>query len=599
MFVVFYDIVIIAASFWFAFFMRFDGRIPRAESLLCLMLLPAVLVIRLVTFYYCGLYKGIMKYASINDLMNIFKAVCISSVFVIFFVILRPRGLTGFPRSVFFIDPAFLILFIGGARFLNRLYRERSFLFQPGRGKKVLIIGAGDAGNAVLKEIRNNQKLDYNVIGFIDDAMSKAGMNLQGVPVLGAVPDIGAVARKENIEEIIIAIPSATRQQMETIIDACEKTKAKIKTIPAIGDLIEGRVSFSQIKEVQIEDLLGRDVVTIDTEKIRKYLSGKRVLVTGAGGSIGSEICRQIVKFGPESLVLFGRGENSIYHAHKELSRSGVKLHQVMGDVINKRKLEGVFKKYRPQVVFHAAADKHIHLLEQNPDEGVLNNVIGTKNLVEVCEESGAEKLVCISTDKAANPRSILGYTKRIAEVISSSRGQRVTKIICVRFGNVLGSRGSVIPLFKEQIKNGGPVTVTHKDMTRYFMTIPEASQLVLQAGEMGTGGEIYLLDMGSPVSILDLAKKMIKLSGFEPEQDIKIVFSGIRPGEKVEETLTGKYETISKTAHPKIFMIRQEHGLKPYPEHDFTELLEFAISMDAENIYKKIREMIAVTYPD
>jgi FlaA1/EpsC-like NDP-sugar epimerase len=539
-----------------------------------------------------------MKYASINDLINIFKAVFVSSVIVTIIVIVRPKGLIGFPRSVFFIDPVFLILLIGGARFINRLYRERAFMFLLGQRRKVLIVGAGDAGNAVLKEIGNNPKLDYNVVGFVDDNQSKIGLNLQGVPVLGSTEDIKDIVKKNKIEEIILAIPSATRQQMEAIISECEKTKVKIKTIPAIGDLIDGTVSFSQIKEVQIEDLLGRDVVNIDTGSIKKYLEAKVVLVTGAGGSIGSEICRQLVRFKPAAIVLLGRGENSIYQIHKELSGHGVKLYQVIGDVINKKKLEGVFKKYKPQVVFHAAADKHIHLLEYNPDEGVLNNIIGTKNLVEVCDEFNTEKLVSISTDKAADPQSILGYTKRISEILLSSRKNASVRALSVRFGNVLGSRGSVIPLFREQIKKGGPVTVTHKDMTRYFMTIPEASQLVLQAGVMGAGGEIFLLDMGSPVRIAVLAEKMIKLSGFEPGTDIPIVFTGVRPGEKLTEILTGKYETLTNTGHPKIFMVKQNAELPNFSESDFDDLKQLAITMDTDGILRKLREMLSMTLP-
>ncbi|OQA91911.1 MAG: UDP-N-acetyl-alpha-D-glucosamine C6 dehydratase [Elusimicrobia bacterium ADurb.Bin231] len=597
--VVLYDLFVIAFSFWFAFFVRFEGAIPPDEYVLCIKLLPIVMIVRIITFYYYDLYRGILRYASMPDLLNIFKAVIVSSVIITIIIVMRPQGLVGFPRSVFLIDPVFLVLLVGNARFLNRLYRERSSLLFSGGGVRLLIIGAGDAGHTVLKEINNNPKLKYNVVGFIDDNESKIGLLIQGIPVLSDMSGIKDIVKKKKVEEIIIAIPSATRQQMEKIVSSCEQTKIKIKTMPAIGDIIDGSVYISQIKDVQIEDLLGRDVVKIDFAAIKTYLTGKRILVTGSGGSIGGEICRQIVKFSPQSLILFGRGENSIYNVHKELKGNNVKLYQVMGDVINKKKLQGVFRKYKPQVVFHAAANKHIHLLEYNPDEGVLNNIIGTKNLFEVCEEYGVEKLVNISTDKAADPASMLGYTKRIAEIYLSTRKYNVTRAMSVRFGNVLGSRGSVIPLFREQIKNGGPVTVTHKDMTRYFMTIPEAAQLVLQACVLGDGGEIFLLDMGAPVKITDLARTMIKLSGFEPETEIPIVFTGPRPGEKLTETLVGKYESIVGTAHQKIFRIKQQNTLPEYIEKDFEDLKNLAVEMDIDNLLRKIRELLSLSLPN
>jgi FlaA1/EpsC-like NDP-sugar epimerase len=598
--IVLLDLVLCVVSFWLAFYIRFEGNIPHIHLPVFLKNLPLIVGIRFVCFWFFGLYRGIWRYASINDLVNLFKAIISSTILFILFVVFS-HGLIGFPRSVFIIDALLTIILVGGSRFTLRIFREVQFKENIHTLKRALIIGAGDAGDAVLREVRNNPKLNYNVVGFIDDDKMKQKMNIQGVSVVGTKSDIARLVKKKKINEIIIAMPSATRQQMKSIVEECEKTNANLKTIPAIGDMINGTVSFSQIREVQIEDLLGRDVVEIDTESIRKYLSGKKVLVTGAGGSIGAEICRQIMKFDLKSLVLFGRGEHSIYNVYQELKGSGNKasLFQVIGDVINRKKIEGTFRKYKPEIVFHAGADKHVPLLESNPDEAVLNNVIGTKNLVEVSEEFKIERVVSVSTDKAADPVSVMGCTKRIAELIIQGRKHPVTKSIGVRFGNVLGSRGSVIPLFREQIKKGGPVTVTHSEMVRYFMTVPEAARLVLQAGAIGGGGEIFLLDMGNPIKIVDLARQMIRLSGFEPEVDIPVKFVGLRPGEKLEETLTGKDEKISRTIHPKILVIHFD-GKKPdYKESDFEELKGLAIRMDTDGIIKKLEEMVSNYIPD
>lgn len=594
-FIILADIFIFALSFFLSFLIRFDGDIPFLEFHLCVRLLPFVILFGFLSFILFGIYKGIWRYASINDLINIVKAVASSSVFFVVFVVVV-YGLRGFPRSVFIINPLITIFLIGGSRFMFRIVREITPPKSKAFSKNILIVGAGDAGDMVLREIKNNPKFNYNVIGLIDDDKFKQKMSIQGISVIGTRKDIVDICRKKNISEIIIAIPSANRQQMKLVVDECEKTSAELKTIPAIGDLIGGSISFSQIRDVEIEDLLGREVVEVDIESIREYLSEKRVLVTGAGGSIGSEICRKILKYARvKSIVLFGRGEHSIYEIYNELTAKyeKVELFRVIGDVINKKKVEGVFKKYRPEIVFHAGADKHVPLLELNPDEAILNNIIGTKNILEVAEEFKVEKVVCISTDKAADPVSVMGCTKRIAEMLIQGRRNAVTRSMGVRFGNVLGSRGSVIPLFKEQIRNGGPVTVTHPEMIRYFMTIPEAARLVLQAGALGQGGEIFLLDMGNPVKIVDLARQMIRLSGFEPDADIPVKFVGLRPGEKLEESLTGKDEKLKRTSHPKILAIDFSGSKSEHSEKDFGELKELAINMDTKGIIKKLKEML------
>jgi len=594
------DTVLCILAFYLAFFIRFEGRIPDLFMVSFLKSLPVIIAVRFVCFWFFGLYRGIWKYASINDLVNVFKAVITGTVlFIIVKVFLH--GLEDFPRSVFAIEFLLIAFAIGGIRFGLRMYRTVMPERRRPSGRNVLIIGAGDAGNTILREMKNNPKLNYNIIGLIDDDRFKQDMNILGVPVIGSSKDIEKIVNRKKIHEIIIAIPSASRQQMRSIVETCEKTGAEIKTVPALGDMIDGTVNFSQVRDVQIEDLLGRDVVEIDTEAISAYLSGKSVLVTGAGGSIGSEICRQIMQFDLKSLVLFGRGENSIYQAHSELRSMGrdIKLVQLVGDVINRRKLEGTFRAHKPDIVFHAGADKHVPLLESNPDEAVLNNIIGTKNVVEVAEESGVEKVVCISTDKAADPVSVMGAAKRVAEIIVQGRKHGRTKSMCVRFGNVLGSRGSVIPLFRRQIHAGGPVTITHPDMLRYFMTIPEASRLVLQAGAIGEGGEVFLLDMGNPVKIIDLANQMIRLSGFEPESDIQVKTIGLRPGEKLEETLTGRDEKLSRTVHPKILAIHF-NGRKPeFSDADFGQLRDLAIAMDRDGIIRKLRGMLPNYSPD
>lgn len=593
-FVVAGDILLICLSFFLAFYLRFDGKIPPYEMTLFYPWMPALIAARLSFFFFFDLYGGMWRYASVNDLLGIMKAVSASSVVFILAIVFF-HGLVGFPRSVFIVDFLFTLFFIGGSRFFLRVYREVFPEKNTKAVKNILIAGAGDAGHSILREIKGNHHLSYHVAGFIDDDKLKQNMNIQGIPVMGTRADIARIARKSEIDEIIIAIPSATRHQLRPIVEECEKAKVLVKITPAMGDLINGKISFNQVREVQIEDLLGREAVEIDKNTIKKYIFGKRILVTGAGGSIGSEICRKALKFDPQSLILFGRGEHSIYEIYNELSaiKGSTELIQIIGGSIDKKRLDGVFKKYNPEIVFHAGADKHVPLLELNPGEAVLNNIIGTKNLIEAAEDNGTEKVVCISTDKAADPASVMGCAKRIVEIIIQNRKSRATTTIGVRFGNVLGSRGSVIPLFRKQIANGGPVTVTHPDMVRYFMTIPEAARLVLQSGAMGRCGDIFLLDMGSPVGILDLVRQMIRLSGLEPEKDIPIVFTGLRPGEKLVESLTGENERLFRSDHPKIFLLKTEGLKQKCDEQDIDELKELALEMDNESLIKKLKEIV------
>ncbi|MBE3584485.1 MAG: polysaccharide biosynthesis protein, partial [Limnochordaceae bacterium] len=452
---------------------------------------------------------------------------------------------------------------------------DQAYAVRPTPGPKpaghnhVLIVGAGEAGVASLREIRN--ATPWRVVGFIDDDPAKQGLRLQGVPVLGDRNDIGRVARAYHVETILIAMPTAPRAAIREIHELARKTGCRVQIVPGLYELMNGRVTVNRIREVRIEDLLGREPVKTDLHGIQACVGGRTVLVTGAGGSIGSELCRQVARFGVARLVLLGHGENSIFAIQNELRETypDLKLVSCIADMRDVRKVNAIFGQYRPQVVFHAAAHKHVPLMEANPDEAVTNNVFGTLNLARAADRVGAERFVMISTDKAVNPTNAMGASKRVAEMIvqTLNRYSR-TRFVAVRFGNVLGSRGSVVPTFKRQIAAGGPVTVTHPDMRRYFMTIPEAVQLVLQAAALAEGGEIYLLNMGEPVRIVDLAREMIRLSGFEPDVDIKIKFTGIRPGEKLFEELRTDDESVERTAHGSILKLRGQEVDEHWLEH-------------------------------
>ena len=419
--------------------------------------------------------------------------------------------------------------------------------------KSLLIIGAGDAGEQMLREIRQNPRHNYEVVGFLDDDPKKRGMKIHGVPVLGPIQKIHNMTYDDEMDEILIALPSASTKQMRRIIEACEATGLKTRTTPGIGELIDGKISFKSIREVSFEDILGRDPVNLDMEIIESYLADKIILVSGAGGSIGSELCRQITSFDPKNLILLDKTENNLFNIEMEFCQRfpRVPITPVLGDVHNRGFLERLFKAHKPQVVFHAAAFKHVPIVELNPWEGVFNNIVGTKNIVKASYQSGVERFVMISTDKAVRPVSVMGATKRVAEMITScyaaypNTSSSGGRFLSVRFGNVIGSEGSVIHLFKKQIERFGPVTVTHPEITRYFMTIPEACKLILQAGAFGEGGEIFVLDMGTPIKIVDMARDLIRLSGFKPDVDIEIKFIGLRPGEKLYEELITESEGI------------------------------------------------------
>ncbi|HOL16970.1 MAG TPA: nucleoside-diphosphate sugar epimerase/dehydratase [Bacillota bacterium] len=565
------DAVLVSAALYIALYLRFDGMIPVKYMLAYRQLVPFFTIVLLLSFYLFGLYNRLWQYASVGELVSITASITTATIvnFLILFNSARDGSFL-LPRSVPALHWMATILLIGFSRFSWRFLRGVLFKNRkPGEEKYVLIVGAGDAGATLVRELKQRRYRDNLVpVGFVDDNPTKQRMGMFGLPVLGRREDIPRLVQKYDVDEIIIAIPSASREVIGEIVDICQTTPASLKILPGIYELINGRVSVSQVREVRVEDILGREPVEVDLDSIAGYLAGKAVLVTGAGGSIGSELCRQAARFKPRELILLGHGENSIYEAYQELSLEfrGLEIIPLICDVKDRAAMNAVFQKYRPEVVFHAAAHKHVPLMEHCPAEAVKNNVLGTFNAARAAHDFSAESFILISTDKAVHPAGIMGATKRIAEMVVQQMARTSkTCFASVRFGNVLDSRGSVVPLFKKQIASGGPVTVTHPEMVRYFMTIPEAVQLVIQAGALARGGEIFILDMGEPVKIISLARRMIRLAGYRPGKDIPIVFTGIRPGEKLYEELLTSAEETEATLHQSIFMAR--------PDNDFSEI--------------------------
>jgi FlaA1/EpsC-like NDP-sugar epimerase len=617
----FFDACLVIASYLLAYLLRFEGEIPTQEWASLRSTIPYIVFFKLIIFYFFGLYKGMWRYTSLFDLFNVVKATLTSSTLIILAILFIHR-FEGFPRSIFIIDGFLTFVFIGGFRVSVRvLLSEQDKGFRPLRQvlqfrserklakpmRRLLIIGAGDAAEKIVREIRENPRLQYEVVGFLDDDLGKKGMRIHGVSVLGPVGKIHKMAFQDEMDEILIAMPSASTNQMRRIIQHCEATGLKCRTTPGIGELIDGKISFKTIREVSFEDLLGRDPVDLDMKSIGDYLTGKVVLVSGAGGSIGSELCRQITTFNPKNLVLLDKTENNLFHIEMEFRHRfpKVSITPVLGDVHNRGFLERLFATLKPEVVFHAAAFKHVPIVELNPWEGVFNNIIGTKNIVEASHQFGVERFVMISTDKAVRPVSIMGATKRVAEMITSCYASRNNttpdrcKFVSVRFGNVIGSEGSVVHLFKRQIERFGPVTVTHPEITRYFMTIPESCKLILQAGALGEGGEIFVLDMGTPIKIVEMARDLIRRSGFKPDRDIEIKFIGLRPGEKLYEELITESEGIVHSAHEKIFVLRGENKNDlNWLNQEIEELVKLALEQDASGIKSKLKEIVPEYQP-
>lgn len=557
----FLDTILINLSYLLSLYIRFEGNIIRTEFGEYFTRykehLIYITIIKLVIFLYFKLYKSVWKYASIEELMNVVVASIVSNTAIISYMFIRQSNL---PRSVYVLATLLDMVLIGGSRFsLRAISSFGGGMLKSAKGqKKILIIGAGDAGAMVIREYKNHTQLNSKPVAIIDDSEKKQGQMINGVPVVGRRSDIPIMVEKLKIDEIIIAMPSASKMQIREIVEIAKTTKTKLKIVPGMFELIDGKVNIKSIREVNIEDLLGREEIKTNLKEISSYITNKVVLVTGGGGSIGSELCRQIANFNPKKLIILDIYENSVYDIQNELLRKYRKLNlrTVIASIRDKDRIVELMNIEKPQVVFHAAAHKHVPLMEESPKEAIKNNVFGTLNLAQAADKAGVDKFVMISTDKAVNPTNIMGASKRMCEmIIQSMDSVSETDFVAVRFGNVLGSNGSVIPLFKKQIAEGGPVTVTHKDVIRYFMTIPEAVQLVIQAGAMAHGGEVFILDMGEPVRILDLARDLIRLSGFEPDVDIPIEVTGLRPGEKLFEELLLDEEGISSTKHDKIFI--------------------------------------------
>jgi FlaA1/EpsC-like NDP-sugar epimerase len=567
------DLLLIVVSVFISYALRLD--LPTAFPVYlpsALFMMGVSLVIKPLVYYFFGLYRRMWIYASIKELKVIAIAVTSASLLVaaVMIALFTLGAFFGFPRSILIIDWLISLVFVGGLRFSMRVLAESQLFAKKDANikqpKRALIIGAGDAGALVVKELEKNPQLLLKPVGFLDDNPAKQKQRIYDIPVVGTIADIARVLDHHHIAEVIIAIPSASGKVIRLVTDRCREKGIPFRTMPGLYELLGGQVNVSRLREVDITDLLRRQPTRMNDELIGSTLGGKTVLVTGAGGSIGSELCRQIARWKPKQLILLGHGENSIFESLLELTESFPELtiKAVIADVRDKPRLLEIFDQYHPEVVFHAAAHKHVPLMEANVEDAVTNNILGTLHVVEVATFSNVEKFVLISTDKAILPANVMGATKRIAEMIVLDAANRTKKAFSVvRFGNVLGSRGSVVPLFKRQIARGGPITVTHPKMKRYFMTIPEAVYLVLQAASIGKGGDAYVLNMGEQIKIVNLAEDLIRLSGLEPGKDIEIQFTGIRPGEKLSEDLKDDGHVFKKTSHPEIFQLNGQQNLE------------------------------------
>jgi FlaA1/EpsC-like NDP-sugar epimerase len=596
-----------SASLMFSFLVIHNMQFKRAWFVdIYPTLLLFMLIVKLPVFGLFKQYRGWWRYVGISDLISIVHASLTSTLIIV--VIWFLAGNTQFGRNhlpLGMIEPAegvciadlfATVLILAGLRMIIRLYYESSRTVEVGRLRRFLIVGAGNAGEALMREIHRMPVVQYQVIGLIDDDPAKLGTHIHGIPVLGTVEQLHEICNDHNIDEIAIAMPSASHQQLRRVIQVCQGAKIRFRTVPHITDIASGKYRVSQIRDVDINDLLGREAVQLDLDSIEAYTKEKTVLVTGAGGSIGSELCRQLCNFKPKLLLLVEQAENPLFYIERELSRRfpEVRRESLICNITDKISLEGIFEKYKPEVVIHAAAHKHVPLMELNAGQAVRNNITGTQIVADAANKFDTTNFVLISTDKAVNPTSIMGSSKRIAEmyVQDLSRTSK-THFVTVRFGNVLNSEGSVVPIFKKQIAEGGPVTVTDPEMKRYFMTIPEACQLVLQAAAMGKGGEIFVLDMGEPVKIVDLASELITLSGFVPGEDIEISFTGTRPGEKLFEELSIEGEDMQRTRHPKIGIWKNIPMERDKLRTGIKELIKIAETQNRDEIISKIKELI------
>lgn len=590
------DGVAVALSFVFALAVRFDFAIPSEYVSHFLPLLPAIVALYLLANYATRIYSGHWKFASFDELLGLTGAAALSTMLLIIIVVSVPGGRKYVPFSVAVMGGVVSLFTMAFVRLQYRLLRDRKLRKAASGGRKVLLVGAGEAGEMVVRDMQRHPEYDYCPIGFIDDDPSKSNLVVKGVPVLGSREKIPEIARSEEVDEILITLPSATGEKVRGILPFCEQADAKIKILPSIYVAMAGEVGIDSVRELRLEDLLGRAPCKIDLESVAAYTTDKVVMVTGAGGSIGSELSRQICELGPRLLIVLDRDSTSLYDLEMEL-RGGGPIEPVIADVRDAARIDSIFKRYGPQIVFHSAALKHVPMLEAHPSEAVKNNIMGTQNVAEAGIEYGAERFILISTDKAVNPVNVMGATKRISEfIIGGPLRDNGTLFSAVRFGNVLGSRGSVVPLFMKQIEKGGPVLVTHPEATRYFMTIEEAAQLVIQAGAYTENGDLFLLDMGEPVRILELAQEMVKLLGKGRDIDIRI--TGLRPGEKLNEQLLFQAEEILPTPHPKIHRVESRLEIGDDFDARIDELADSAVQSREDRVRALLSSLVPSYQP-
>ena len=596
------DAFLVAVCFYFSFLIRFDFYIQDIYWFILVRLWPFTVIVKVLVFWFFGLYRGMWRYTSLLELVNVLKAVFTSQL-AILAAVLMVYHFKNLPRSVFIIDAVLTFLAVGGIRVAVRVYFARGTgmrmiaglnRLQRPEDRRLLIVGAGDAGEGVLRELHANPDLRLHAVGFLDDRPGSKGKFIHGVPILGPIDSVHGLP--VDFDEILIAIPSAKGEEMRRIVHICEETGQPFRTIPAIGELIDGKVSLKAVRNVTVEDLLGRDEVHLKADEIARYLKDRRVLVTGAGGSIGSELVRQIGRFQPRSVGLVDMSELNLFRVVMEFRQRfpGLDVKTYLADIRDRRAVDRFHADFTPEVVFHAAAYKHVPMQEIFPWEAVVNNVQGTMNVVEAARESRVERFVLVSTDKAVRPTNVMGATKRVAELfVECASANCGTTFMAVRFGNVMGSSGSAIPIFREQIMRGGPVTVTHPEVTRYFMSVGEAAQLILQAGAMGQGGEVFILEMGRPIKILDMVRDMIRLHGYEPDKDISIEFVGLRPGEKMYEELITEGEGIVATDREKIMVLKGNACNITAFKSGIDELIAVAATYDAGAIRAKLKELV------
>jgi len=598
-----YDTIVVIASICLAYISRFDFHFTQDTLLILGQYLLWTYPVKVIVFYFFGLYKGMYRYTSIWDLLNVAKATILSFL-VINSVFIAIPIIRAFPPSILFLDFVFTSTLIALVRVAIRLYYSQSIMATPNKAKtsgnviKLLLIGAGDTGEKIARDILSNSNNGFNIVGFLDDNIDKIGSSIHGIPVIDRVATLNKISIE--YDEILITAPGANGDNLRRIIDICKLSGKTFKTVPSLNEMINKDVTLQSIRNVSYLDLLGRDEVKLDVNAIKNFIKGKRILITGAGGSIGSELVRQCLAYDPGSLIMLDNSEQNLFNIEQEVSFYETKtiIRSVLANVRDKSLLHNTFQEYRPQVVIHAAAYKHVPMQELHPWSAVSTNVLGTLHLVQLANRFNADKFVLVSTDKAVHPVNIMGATKRLAEKVIQSVDMRESKteFTAVRFGNVIGSSGSVIPIFRDQINRGGPVTITHPEMSRYFMSITEASQLILQAGSMESkSGQIYLLDMGKPVRIKDMANDLIRLSGLEPEKDIPIIYTGLRPGEKLYEELVSKEEKAQSTDHKKIMVLNNGTNNMPWDimKREIQSLVDISLKFDTDQIKRKLQQMI------